>query len=330
MKDKVKNIEQSISILKACLEKNKYANIDKGAFIRSYLEVSKVKQIYKQYFSHSETKELYYIFNEFKKDRINTLPEFLNPFKQEIINNKREYLKILADPISSAIREDPLDLKQSKFLGHPFIPYGSIYPEDNFGNKMILLAQINFLEIPEIEYLPKTGILQLFASPTDWNFGIENYRVNYIDENQINQKGIDDFSFLEESLYDFSPIHAIHKLSFEKANDYGVIGDSQFKLNFNDKSLYGFIEELTEEEKKQFYNFFSSNEHKIGGYSSFIQQDSREISNSGEFSDEFQLLQICYDDQISFGDNGIAHLFLAPDHLKEKEFNHTVFQWDCS
>ena len=47
---------------------------------------------------------------------------------------------------------------QSKFGGLPYIPKGFEYPK-SFGNEYLyLLAQINFAEVPHLEYFPDKGI----------------------------------------------------------------------------------------------------------------------------------------------------------------------------
>lgn len=41
------------------------------------------------------------------------------------------------------------------------------HPKDSNGQPMMLLAQLNFEEMPHIEYMPQNGMLQFFVSADD-------------------------------------------------------------------------------------------------------------------------------------------------------------------
>ena len=42
-----------------------------------------------------------------------------------------------------------------------------------------------------------------------------------------------------------------------------------------------------------------------------------------------QLLQIDIDEEIMFGNSGVAHLFISSEALKNQRFDQAYFQWDC-
>ncbi|SEH65801.1 Uncharacterized protein YwqG [Paenimyroides aquimaris] len=251
------------------------------------------------------------------------IPNFLNEFKDKLEKFKLESIKIKATPISE--NENPT-FTQSKFLGKPYLPIGFEYPKDKKGNPMILLAQINFAETPQIENYPTDGILQFFISSTEW-YDMEDYKVLFheIIENEYQT----DFSFLTEKLYEESPIYCEHKLAFEKTIEYGGYEDFRFndQIDFNGKDYFDFQEELTKEQAKEMDSFLDGTGHKIGGYAYFTQSDPRDYAKNKK--NEILLLQIDTDEQIMFGDVGVGNFFINPKSLKEKDFNQAWFNWDC-
>lgn len=92
------------------------------------------------------------------------IPTFLDEFKDRLEKFRLEIIKIKATPISD---DENLTFTQSKFLGKPYLPITSEYPKDKLGNPMILLVQINFAEMQQLESYPVDGILQFFISPTE-------------------------------------------------------------------------------------------------------------------------------------------------------------------
>ena len=55
-------------------------------------------------------------------------------------------------------------LLESKFGGYPYLPIDQEHPKDSNGQPMMLLAQLNLEEIPNIEHMPQHGMLQFFIS----------------------------------------------------------------------------------------------------------------------------------------------------------------------
>ncbi len=251
------------------------------------------------------------------------IPEFLNKFKKDLEKHKLECIKIKATPLK---KEEKTGLTQSKFLGNPYLSIGMEYPKDENGKPMILFAQINFSEVPNLPNYPTNGILQFFASPTEWYSAEEkNYKIIF--HENIEKESQIDFSFLTEDLFEDSPIECEHKLSFEKSFEYGGIEDFRFDMEFDGKDAYDYQEELTENQVDEMDNFLNSDGHKIGGYANFTQGDPREYDD--KYENDVQLLQIDVDDNIMFGDSGIAHLFINEKSLIEKDFSKAWFAWDC-
>ena len=255
------------------------------------------------------------------------IPEVLNQFADELTNKQRQYVSIEATPLDCELNNDPLDLKQSKFMGNPFVPEDMVYPEDKHGNPLVLLAQINFSEMPELEGFPTDGILQLYFSTTEWWDMPGAEKIIYLNGDDLKKSPKTDFSFIKADFYKELPVWKIHSLSFKKSIDTGNSEDCQFSFDFGGKDYWDFEESLNESDKEAFYEYFSGEGHKIGGYAYFTQGDPRDYSEDQR--NDIQILQIDTDDEIMFGDSGIGHIFISPENLARKDFDKVYFYWDC-
>jgi uncharacterized protein YwqG len=249
------------------------------------------------------------------------LPEFLGEFRVPLERYKLDYVKIIATPLPAG---ESVPLLQSKFLGQPFLPVSIPYPRDEKGQPMLLLAQLNFAEIPALAGFPTTGILQLFIPPTEWYDG-DNYQVLYHPDTVAPAQT--DFSFLTSDLYADSPVYMEHTLAFSPATEYGGAQDCRFDMTFGGKDYYEYQETLTEEQQAQLDAYCNNSGHRLGGYAYFTQGDPREDETSQPT--DVQLLQIDTDEQIMFGDSGVAHLFISPAALAARQFDQAYFYWDC-
>jgi uncharacterized protein YwqG len=90
------------------------------------------------------------------------IPEVLKQFSEGLIAKQRPYVSIKATPLHCELNKDPLDVKGSKFLGVPFIPEGMEYPTDKNSDPLVLIAQINFSELPALEGFPERNPPALF------------------------------------------------------------------------------------------------------------------------------------------------------------------------
>ena len=83
------------------------------------------------------------------------IPDFLKKFESDLKKYEREFVRIKAKPRKEKLLEDNLELKDSKFLGNPFFPKDKEYPKDKNGKAMVMVAQLNFEQIPELKSFPK-------------------------------------------------------------------------------------------------------------------------------------------------------------------------------
>ena len=86
------------------------------------------------------------------------------------------------------------------------------YPKDKLGNPMILVAQINFSEIPQLENYPTDGILQFYISPTKW-YDMDDYKIIF--HQTIENEYQTDFTFLTEKLFEERKETIISQWGFE-------------------------------------------------------------------------------------------------------------------
>jgi uncharacterized protein YwqG len=247
-------------------------------------------------------------------------PDYLKEFENDLVKYKLDYIQINAKPIE---KETVLPFIQSKFLGKPYLPIDTEYPRDKAGKPMILLAQLNFSEIPQLENYPEKGILQFFISGGEW-YDMDDYKVIFHEEIKNHQT---DFEFLTEDLYSDSPVNCEHRLSFSKEEEYGGVQDFRFNFNFNGLDYWEFEEKLNESQKKEIEKLVDNEGHKIGGYAYFTQGDPREYDEKSK--NDILLLQIDTDEEIMFGDSGVANFFINKDDLINRKFEKAYFNWDC-
>lgn len=248
------------------------------------------------------------------------IPEFLNEFKTQLEKYKLETIKISATPLENG---EFLQISDSKFLGKPYLPKEMEYPKDKENKPMVLWTQINFADVPVLDGYPDQGILQFFVS-AEW-FDMDDYKVVF--HNNITEEFQTDFSFLTEEMYEESPIYREHKLDFSKEIEYGSSEDFRFDMRFNDKDYWDFQETLTKNQTEEIEKIIDGTGHKIGGYAYFTQADIRDCNK--DLKQDLLLLQIDTDDEIMFGDSGVANFFINPEDLKNKRFEKAWFNWDC-
>ena len=236
----------------------------------------------------------------------------------------------------NAIAEDDLALEQSKFGHYPCIPEGFPYPTSADGSFLYPLAQINLGEFPDLEGFPASGYLQFYIA-TDDLYGVRfenlqdqsSFRVLYFEEEEVENKRVD-FSFLDPVLQNEDmPVNTPHSLSFTAKMDYIGMCDFRRENNphFNASSIGQLYPSLERGLRDILFEKFSCTGHKIGGYAYFTQNDPR--SHNSVFQEYILLLQIDSDDEIMWGDMGVASFLIHPADLAKKDFSKVIYTWDC-
>ena len=272
------------------------------------------------------------------------LPKELEPYREEIEASRQEYVQIY----TTQCREDELTLTQSKFGGYPYMPEGFEYPLDGKEEMMMLLAQINFAEVPTLKDYPTEGILQFFVADDDllgmdysfWEEDIDlqhNYRVIYhpkVDKNDSRRTFVD-VPVLSQARFGLT--QNAYALQFEEKVGYiPLIGGDCWNV-FHEYTLH-FAPEITDyqERRKVREDYYDAIDepliwHKIGGYAHTVQEDIR-IGYSPELrlGRHIQLLQITSENGIMWGDCGVAHFFIDPIDLQQLNFSKVLYFWSCS
>ncbi|MCL2807499.1 MAG: YwqG family protein [Coriobacteriia bacterium] len=240
----------------------------------------------------------------------------------------------------------PTTVFESKFGGAPYLPPGFEYPHNK--NKMSerlplkLLCQLNFEQLPPLPGFPHRGLLQFYLAfeecedtygadfdhPTKQQSWCVIYHPNIItDESQLQAppkfEHADAFfpiegEFALEADADFMSMTSIDyrwESFITNHLDSMPMGEAiKGKYEVDDLAV------LKDEE----LDFIG---HRIGGYPYFTQVDPRIDKRYREYST--LLLQIDSEDEIMWGDAGVATFFIKPEALAQGDFSDVLYSWDC-
>lgn len=230
------------------------------------------------------------------------------------------------------------EITSSKLGGQPYWPKDKEYPVNNKGEDMILLAQLNFAELPNIPNYPTSGILQFFVSYAECDYNNKDMKVIYHEsisdsvdttERKTMASGGDGVPFDNEysitgTVKDMYPcdifgdeLNNIFMPIFNKHFGTDIKFVTLIDDEFNDKSTWDIICDKLVESVESWGT-------RIGGYPNFTQSDPRK---HGDY--DALLLQIDSEAGIMWGDCGIANIFIDTEKLKKKDFSDVFFTWDC-
>ncbi len=263
------------------------------------------------------------------------LPPPLENLRKELEATQKLYLKIT--PSFS----NKMTVWESKFGGEPYFPKGLDYPKSPEGNPLVLLAQINFSETLLLENFPKEGILQFYIDSYHELYGVDDedltnqahFRVIYFDKIDVDESNlITDFSFLP-TIDDpdiILPFIGSFALRFERK--YEPISGCDYRLeNLVENLVYNSEEELDYCDLLDDYlDLYDGEEHKLGGYPFFTQDDPR--MNFDETVETYELLLQMISDEdvdIMWGDAGVGNFFIQPSALEKLDFSRVLYSYDC-
>lgn len=298
-----------------------------------------------------------------KKNTKNNSDKELTPELKEKYDKIIEYVKEKYSCTSYHISEDSsseaISLTDSKFGGYPYWISDMSYPVSSTGEKLYLLAQINFEQIEsDNELLPKHGILQFFIRDDELcgaNFDNptkqENFRVIYhkkikdpLSIEELQKLEIPSNTTLEFKNTMLPSIYE-DKINFTKTVDYISYNSDEFEEYVKEamNNLYGWSigDSLYSEFGREGYNYltekFDSFSHKMLGCPAFTQSDPRldkkEIPEGKKANTKqhynILLFQMNSDGNIMWGDDGIANFFINSEALKNLDFSDVLYNWDC-
>ncbi|WP_044974825.1 YwqG family protein [Ruminococcus sp. HUN007] len=247
-------------------------------------------------------------------------------------------------------------LFDSKVGGTPYFPKNMEYPCGKSGSfkdqPLILLAQLNFEQIPHIPDFPEKGILQFFIAGDDL-YGMasecfgealavqNNFRVIY-HENIISDEtellSADEIPVYsgEEKIY--LPFSGEYRLVPGKPENVTVTYQD---FRFEDAFVKCF-NEVSDEKIENLYDLdddvFEELHENItystltGGYPAFTQEDPRSSSLGDCSVLLFELDSALGNDSsidIMWGDSGTGTFFIPRENLKNLDFSRVVYNYDC-
>lgn len=245
---------------------------------------------------------------------------------------------------------DNLTIFDSKFGGIPYWDFSKEFPVDSKGEKLNLLSQINFdKENFNDERLPDKGILQFYISSNNDIYGIDfdeqdqqidwrviyHENVNYeVTEEVVKNNSVKSFKEIDTDNY--PPFNDAYRISFEIVDeviscydqDFSSIVVSFLKEKYNIILEEHEVEEYLEQIDENYYKKFDTYGHKLLGYPAFTQSDPRSYYKKYSKYDTL-LLQIDSDDDIMWGDCGVANFFINKEDLKNNNFSNILYNWDC-
>ena len=221
---------------------------------------------------------------------------------------------------------------QSRIGGYPFLPVGTEYPKSTNGKHLLFLAQINCSELPEQDFMPKSGLLQFYIfddssygyrakSPAQQDF----FRVIYYPEDQLDALQIQtDFAFLRKM--NRRPIKGGGKswpIEFDTATEWCPSGDFHFSQLLG-ADYFGRFGAQNWDQQFEYDNVVSAAGHKIGGYADFAGPDPRSPEDP-----MLLLLQLDSDDEvIDWGDFGLVNFFIRQSDVDLLDFSKVQMHWD--
>lgn len=260
---------------------------------------------------------------------------------------------------------DFLPTTSSQIGGMGYLPVGESYPAKSNGTPLVLLAQLNFKQLAETVDISQLahplltqGILQIYIDGTDedYSYGAdfdnplpsESYQVRFWQDDGL-PMNVDELSQIAQRLkslevsslpFDFDTQFAMVFALSTQSCDLNCFEYASFAKHIDDLKVghvydfLNFLEEQGVENVDEHYDCYqeiaNAGEHQLLGYPDFIQTDLREYEKS--LQEHILLLQIETDDDndIMWGDCGVANFFIHPNDLKNQDFSKLIYNWDCS
>ncbi len=258
--------------------------------------------------------------------------------------------------LTFSVKTGRLTVFDSKLGGTPYFPKDMEYPCVESGVKagkpLVLLAQLNFEELPHIPDFPTRGILQFFIDDDDC-YGCDFSDAMRQDSYRVIYHGTilrDESKLLTAS-------------DCPKPTEYGLPFEGEFKLVPCAPSLMSattcdyrfdkaFTEGFSEVTGKEIESFLDldqetvdtifANDHRydafIGGYPVFSQEDPRAYNEKLSEFDVVLFELDSFEDRSShegevvavmWGDCGTGSFLISRENLKNLDFSRVLYNFDC-
>jgi uncharacterized protein YwqG len=227
----------------------------------------------------------------------------------------------------------------SKVGGRAWWPADEPDPQAADGTRLILLAQVNFAEVPATPGYPTHGLLQIFIAPDDYygaNFDGATSAQALAEQRHFRVAYWPDLAVPARALpvpYDRPSLpHAPgepRRMRFTRGDEALSVGDYRFDRLFGGNAYatmaaFAKTRHLDADALWQgVAERLGGTGHKLGGYPYFTQADPRD---GGPWE---LLLQLDTDDAMMWGDAGVANFFIDPQDLARADFRRVLYHWDC-
>lgn len=276
------------------------------------------------------------------------LPQELAPFSAAIARSRLSYIDI------KVRKPHGLAPWNSKLGGSAYLLKGQPYPVGPDGAPLVLLAQLNFSEMPALAGYPSRGILQFFIAGSESKahiYGMPNgddapydpkiffsslsqqrwFRVIYNPQVQSDREKLTDTPSVSTEM--MLPITGSAALSFAIATEPVSIFDYRFE-HFLGKPRDKFFAQFGTKQETVATNYIAFSEKrlaaKMGGYSSPVQQDPRAIQPGEDWLVllELQSANLDGDFDMMWGDGGMGVFYIRRDDLERLDFSNVIYYWD--
>ena len=232
------------------------------------------------------------------------------------------------------LEEGDAGIFDCKIGGAYYVPEGEKVPANaKTGEALYLLAQVNFAQIPHLPDYPEKGLMQILISEEDMygcdlddGYNQTGWCIRYYEElpEQVDTVCIykpawhEDMALPMEkdTTYRLKPSEAVQTIPFDDMDFWPAADaclDSELRDCLEDDDILDGLCDMYEEYQCQ-----------LGGYPFFTQSDPR----SGD-SNEVLLFQLNSVKDIMWGDAGVANFFIDKEALKDRDFSHVMYNWDC-
>lgn len=273
--------------------------------------------------------------------------------EEKFLGIYEEIKEEISQPVMKiALKEEKATIFDSKVGGIPYLPSQELWPLDEEGNQLRLLAQINCRDLQGLEMFPQTGILQFFIKNDNdlWGLNLDDYmdqrgfRVLYHEnvDDTVTEEMVKSFLAQKEEQWEedeYFPVNGEYKMNFMLGRESLSISDyrmelelkRRFKERFPEDELLDFWD-LEEEVYDAIMEEDGGQGHKVSGYPFFTQSDPREEGS------EHNILLFQLDsefgvkgsgDKVIWGDSGVGNFFIREEDLKKLDFSNILYNWDC-
>ncbi|TNJ34809.1 DUF1963 domain-containing protein [Arenimonas terrae] len=257
---------------------------------------------------------------------------FLAPHRATFEASRRPVHHLSLEPFAD---DEPT---ASKVGGRAWWPQDEPAPTGSKGQPLVLLAQINFAELPPTPGYPDRGLLQFFITANDFygaNFDGQlgedeltrqrDFRVVYWRDTERPSQRL---PLVTGDYLPHRPEQPL-RMGFEPGREGLSAVDDRFQAAWPG-GLYAAAEAhaarqglSADDLVSAVHDRFDGSGHKVGGYPHFTQEDPR---RDGGFE---LLLQLDTDDRMMWGDSGVGGFFIRPDDLARADFSRVLYSWDC-